>query len=69
MKTKIVSNQTLLQLFDKFAYELEDNEKHVKLQNITEVYYGTLKHSVLAKEVDTSIIHERIKHQLKTEKL
>jgi hypothetical protein len=58
-----------LQLFDKFAYELEDNEKQVKLQNITEVYYATLKHPVLAKEVDTSIIHERIKHQLTIEKL
>jgi hypothetical protein len=69
LKTKIVSNQTLLQLFDKFAYELEDNEKQVKLSNISEVYYVTLKHPVVAKEVDTSVIHERIKHQIKIEKV
>jgi hypothetical protein len=38
-KTKIVSNQTLLQMFDKWNYELEDGAKQVKASNIAEVYY------------------------------
>jgi hypothetical protein len=37
--TKVVSNQNLLQMLDKFTYELEDIEgKPVKAANIAEVY-------------------------------
>jgi hypothetical protein len=37
--TKVVNNQTLLQMLDKFTYELEDvTGKPVKAANIAEVY-------------------------------
>jgi hypothetical protein len=64
MKTKIVSNQTLLQLYDKFAYELEDVEKKVKLSSIAEVYYTSLMHSVIQSEIEVTTVHQRIIHQL-----
>jgi hypothetical protein len=53
-KTKILSNQTLLQMFDKWYYELEDETKSVRLSNIAEVYYQVLRHEVISKEIETA---------------
>jgi hypothetical protein len=41
---KIITNQTLLQIFDKWNYELEDPEKIVKASNVAEVYYQVTHH-------------------------
>ena len=38
-KTKTVSNQSILQLFDKWNYELETPEKGIYVTNLAEVYY------------------------------
>jgi hypothetical protein len=50
----------LLQIFDKFNYELEDPEKQVRISTLAEVYYQMLRHEILSKEIDTSIIENRI---------
>jgi hypothetical protein len=63
--TKVVSNQTLLQMLDKFTYELEDLEgKPVKASNLAEVYYHVKRHEILSKEVECAGMEDRLmKHQ------
>jgi hypothetical protein len=43
-------------MFDKWNYELEDSTKAVKASNIAEVYYHVMRHDVISKEVETSLM-------------
>jgi len=58
-KLKLLSNQTLLELFDRFNYELEDPAKPVKMSSLSEVYYQVLIHEALSKEIDCSLMEQR----------
>ena len=60
-KLKLLSNQTLLELFDRFNYELEDPAKPVKMSSLSEVYYQVLSHEALSKEVDSTLMEQRFK--------
>lgn len=51
-KMKLINNQTLLEIFDRFNYELEDIEKPIKMSTLSEVYYHVLSHEVLSKEIE-----------------
>lgn len=53
-KTKSISNQVLLQIFDKWNYELEDPEKNIRLSNLAEVYYQVCMNDALQKEIDVT---------------
>ena len=52
--TKTVNNQTLLQMFDRLSYEVEDEDKSIKSQHLSEVYYQVMLHEVLKEEIDAS---------------
>jgi hypothetical protein len=58
--TKVISNQTLLEIFDKWNYELEDQEKNIKVGNLAEAYYQVMSHDIIKKEVDPKLMEERI---------
>ena len=59
-KTKIINNQTLLELFDRFNYELEDHGKPIKVSNLAETYYQVLSHEALRKEIDSTQMEVRL---------
>jgi hypothetical protein len=61
LKTKIITSQTLLEIFDRFSYELEDENKAIKVANLAETYFQVCSHEVLRKEIDLAAIEERIK--------
>lgn len=59
-KTKTIANQTLLEIFDKWSYELDDEDKTARVTTLAEVYYQVLSHPVLRGEVDMSVVEKKI---------
>jgi hypothetical protein len=60
--TKVISNQTLLEIFDKWSYELEDNDNSIRVGHLAETYYQVMTHSALQKEIDPKVMEDRLAH-------
>ncbi|TNV86039.1 hypothetical protein FGO68_gene9977 [Halteria grandinella] len=58
--TKVIANQTLLQIFDKWSYELEDDQRAIQIGILAEAYYQVMNQSALRKEVDPKVMENRI---------
>ena len=59
-KVKTISNQTLLEVYDRWSYELEDENKKIKTSLLAEVYYQSLSHHSLREEVDRVNVERRL---------
>ena len=49
-----------MEIFDRWNYELEEENNLIKVANLAETYYSICSHDVLRKEIDVETMEKRI---------